>query len=345
MTNDLTSGGVSTSAIADAKHRLNITALWPMLGFPGEPARKCRSPFREDRNPSFEVSVDPSDGLEKWKDWSTGEHGDALDFLAKARGQTIKEARREFLALAGHGQATTAIPTLRCKGPEPSTKTSSRRPPIHPGNFRIGTKAELVALSRLRSVSVEGLEIASTAGLLRFGRCQGHLCWTVLDSTLRLAQSRRLDGGTFEGGRKSHTWKGSEQAWPLNCQSLGSHDKAALVEGGPDMLAAFGCAYAEGKETSFAIVGILGASLSIPDDALALFAGKQVKLFPHADDAGAQAAERWWTQLESVGAILSWFDFNGLTQESGEPVKDFNDLCQISHQDFESKRELWEVLP
>jgi hypothetical protein len=26
-------------------------------------------------------------------------------------------------------------------------------------------------------------------------------------------------------------------------------------------------------------------------------------------------------------------------------VKDFNDLCAVSYDDFENKRELWEVLP
>jgi hypothetical protein len=47
------------------------------------------------------------------------------------------------------------------------------------------------------------------------------------------------------------------------------------VEGSPDMLAAFGYAYAEGKEHSVAVIGMLGASCSISNDALPLFASQR----------------------------------------------------------------------
>lgn len=333
-------------SIVDARARLSITALWQRLSLPGEPSKKCRSPFREDRKPSFEVSVDPSDGFEKWKDWSTGEHGDAIDFLAKARSLTNSQAIAEFCALArgatveggGYNGATFR-----------KAETKKHRK-IHPENFRIGTKAEFAVLSRLRSISVEGLKLASDAGLLRFGDCCGYPSWTLLDQSFRLAQSRRLDGQEFPAAgeqeeRKAHTWRGSDQSWPLNCESLRRCDKAALVEGAPDMLAAFGYAFAEKKEVSVVITAMLGASCRISAAALPLFAGKQVRIFAHADDAGLQAALRWWEQLETVGANLSWFDFSSLTQENGDPVKDFNDLTSISYDDFESKRVLWEVLP
>ncbi len=353
MTNDSISSGVSTSAIADAKKCLTITALWARLGLSGEVRlrKKCRSPFREDRSPSFEVSVDPSGGLEKWRDWSTGEHGDALDFLARARGLTIKEARPEFLALANgeRRDASDATVSFRCtKSRERAAKARNDRRRVHPANFRFGTKAELVALSKLRSVSVEGLQLASDSGVLRFGDFNKQLCWTVLDETMRLAQSRRLDGERFDGGRKSHTWKGCEQAWPLNCHSLGTHDKVALVEGGPDMLAAFGYACAEGKEASVAIVGMLGAGCSIPDDALPLFKGKHARLFPHAEIAGQRAGVKWWKQLESVeGVTLDWFVFDSAwkQEETELPVNDLNDLCCISYNDFERDRTTWEALP
>ena len=51
---------------------------------------------------------------------------------------------------------------------------------------------------------MDGLHIASEHGVLRFGNCKGHPCWTVLDATFRLAQSRRLDGEVFEGA----VWRG-----------------------------------------------------------------------------------------------------------------------------------------
>lgn len=338
-------GSVST---ADAKRVVTVTALWQKFGLPGEPSKKCRSPFREDRKPSFEVSVDPADGFEKWKDWSTGEHGDVIDFVAKARGITNSEAIAEVIALAGGATGKVNFYT----GPSFRSKAEiKRRMRIHPENFHVGTPAELAALSRLRCISIEGLRLASEQGVLRFGNCLGHPSWTVLDHTYQLAQSRRMDGEKFPAAgelseRKSHSWHGSEQSWPLNVESLKQFDKAALVEGAPDLLSAFGYAFAERKEKGVAIIAMLGAGCEIPADVLPLFKGKQVRIFSHADDAGKEAAERWWEQLESVGADLSWFDFEGLTQENGEPVRDFNDLCRLSYEDFERERELWEgVLP
>jgi hypothetical protein len=338
--------GFTLSAIAEAKQRLRITALWPMLGLSGRPAKRCHSPFREDKDASFSVFT-AKDGVERFKDFATGESGDAIEFLARARGITNREALPEFLWRANSEQINSTDPILyRCtERTAAGTDREGDKPRIHPANFRIGTTAELQALSRLRGISVEGLQVASERGVLRFGQCQGFPTWTVLDCTYRLAQSRRLDGELFVGGGKSQSWKGSQQAWPLNVHSLGGLSKAALVEGGPDMLAAFDYAFAEGKENTVAVIGMLGASCSIPDDALPLFKGKQVRIFPHVDEAGRKAGERWNEQLESAGAVLSWFDFDGLTQDSGEPVKDFNDLCRISYDDFERDRELWGLLP
>src|SRR5262245_45501780 len=88
---------VNTDALAEAKQRLRIRTLCRMLGLPGEPARSCRSPFREDQNPSFSVF---DDGL-RFKDFATDESGDAVDFLARARGGSIGEAIRELKRLAG----------------------------------------------------------------------------------------------------------------------------------------------------------------------------------------------------------------------------------------------------
>ena len=44
-----------TTASESAKERLTIPELWRLLNLPGNPGRSCRSPFREDRNPSFSV--------------------------------------------------------------------------------------------------------------------------------------------------------------------------------------------------------------------------------------------------------------------------------------------------
>ena len=64
------------------KEVYRIHDAWEDLGLPGEPSESCRSPFRDDLNPSFSVF----DAGRKWKDYGTDEHGDVFDFVQKAKG-------------------------------------------------------------------------------------------------------------------------------------------------------------------------------------------------------------------------------------------------------------------
>ena len=62
------------------KDRLLIPEVWQRLRLEGQPAAKCRSPFREDKNPSFSITKDGR----RWKDYGTGQGGDVIDFIASA---------------------------------------------------------------------------------------------------------------------------------------------------------------------------------------------------------------------------------------------------------------------
>ena len=64
------------------KEVYRIHDAWEDLGLPGEPSESCRSPFRDDLNPSFSVF----DAGRKWRDHGTDEHGDVFDFVQKATG-------------------------------------------------------------------------------------------------------------------------------------------------------------------------------------------------------------------------------------------------------------------
>ncbi|MFZ2279551.1 MAG: CHC2 zinc finger domain-containing protein, partial [Prosthecobacter sp.] len=79
------------------KERLLIPEVWRKLGLEGQPAQTCRSPFREDKPPSFSISKDGK----RWKDYGTGQNGDVIDFIAMARQISTGEALRVFLELAG----------------------------------------------------------------------------------------------------------------------------------------------------------------------------------------------------------------------------------------------------
>ncbi len=98
---------MNPDALTLAKDRLRIPELWRLLNLPGEAAKSCRSPLRaDDTNPSFSVF---NDGL-LWKDHGTGEHGDAIDLLSRARNLSLKDAIAEFKRLAGVEDTAPAAP-------------------------------------------------------------------------------------------------------------------------------------------------------------------------------------------------------------------------------------------
>jgi CHC2 zinc finger len=109
--------------IEEAKARFTIPVLWRMFNLPGKPARSCRSPFREDRSPSFSISEDGR----RWIDFATGERGDAVDFLAKIKSISSAEAFIELLKVVD-GTVQGLAPTR-----SPEVKTEARRRTTRPG--------------------------------------------------------------------------------------------------------------------------------------------------------------------------------------------------------------------
>jgi hypothetical protein len=118
-----------------------------------------------------------------------------------------------------------------------------------------------------------------------------------------------------------------------------------LVEGTGDLLAAFHFIYCEDREKDCTAVAMLGASNRILESVLPLFAGKRVRVFPHADDEGRQAAARWTRALLPIVAVMDGFDVSGCRRMTGEETKDLNDVCFIDADDFEEHRCLWALCP
>ena len=317
------------SPIQRAKTLLPIPILWQRLGLPGKPRRSCRSPFRPDRSPSFSVY----DGGQHWRDFGTGDHGDAVDFLARAAGCDQHEAARRLIALAG-------------TAPVPRPAAEPRRRLCLP-EVTGGSPDQHRQLAELRGISVEGVSLAARRGLLRFGEWKGRTAWFVLDATRRNAQARRMDGNPWPeiGDKKAFTLPGSQAAWPLGIGEARQSASVALVEGGPDLLAAFHFCWCENRAAGCAPVAMLGASLSIHPDALPVFTAKRIRVFAHDDPAGQVALCRWADQLRRVGATVDAFRFTGLRRCDDKPASDLNDLAAIHPHDFEHKRALWSLLP
>lgn len=321
------------STLATAKARLNIHGLWWHFGFAGDPKASCRSPFRDDSKPSFSVTADGS----LFNDFASGDAGDAVDFFQRASGLSQKEACRKFIELAGGHY--TAPPRADC--PRPQAQAVGAKPkPAFP-RFHRGTPADFEHLAKLRGIGREGLEFADERGLLWFATLKGLPAWIITDAERVNAQARRMDGKPWEHiGAKAWTARGSWASWPIGIKEALPFPSVALVEGGPDLLAAHyltlweQASHHAKRDVQCVPVAMLGASLRIHEDALPLFAGKRVRIFGHDDPAGREAVDRWARELATVGADVSAFAFEGLAQVDGKPVGDLNDSLKMDAPSF-----------
>ena len=319
------------SPLQRAKARLSIPALWQLLGLPGTPAKSCKSPFREDHSASFSIYA----GGSRWRDFGNSDGGDAVDFVARALDISLEDAARKLIELAG------ILPPIPIERHEANWKDDAgereakrRQWPI----FEQCTSEEITRIADLRGLSIEGVSIVTDRGLLFCADTREGRAWILTDSHRRNAQARLLSGRLWAGGMKAKTLPGSESAWPIGLREAESCRGIALVEGGPDFLAAMHLAWCAGVENLIAPVAMLGASNQIPEASLPFFAGKNVRIFMHEDEAGRAAGCRWACRLAKAGARVDGFEFEGLVRHDGHPVKDLNDFAHLSVDEWESRR-------
>lgn len=316
----------------EIKNRLTIDRVGSVV-FPSWTAGKsCKSPFRQDRTPSFSVF----DNSRAWKDHATDEKGDVVSFYMKATGLSFSDALDRLSVMAG----------VYHDGP--AWKPEPKKELILPGDLHEGTAEELRAVATLRGINPESCQLAADRGLLKFGTVGGFTCWLLLDQTRKSCQARRMDGMPFPAigslaERKAHTLKGSCQSWPLGLLEASQKPFLCITEGGPDLLAALHFARAEGSAERIGVVAMLGASNRIPDDALPHFQDKRVRIFPHDDEAGLKAAAVWEKQLRLAGAETDCFRVGGVALDGGGVSKDLNDLVWMDADAFENDRDVWNL--
>ena len=304
----------------------------------------CR--FHSEKTPSFVVTP----ARQRFKCFGCGASGDVFGYVTLAGSMSFVDGVRHLAARAGiaimdeapkAASAITLKPRVRA-AVEPEPERVLRLP----RDLRQCNRSDLRIVASRRGLSLEGLELASRRGLLWSGSprtwpdWQAWPAWIVTDSERTNAQARKMDGTTWQhiGGKKAYTLPGSRAAWPIGTREAEAFPFVALVEGGPDLLSACQFIAAEGREHDVAAVAMLGAANPIPEDALLLLANKQVRLFPHMDPAGQDAAVRWTGQLERVGCDVDAFSFEGLRRADGGPVADLNDLALLDADDFDAER-------
>lgn len=314
--------------LKEAKARLRIPEIWERLGMTGTCRRSsCHSPFYPAvSKASFSIS---QDGM-LFRDFRTDESGDAITFLQMATGLSIEAACRKFLEMAG-GQSNESWRHIRRPAPRPEQRAMPKFP-----SMEEGSKAELEQLAALRRVDVAACILAQRVNMLRFTKIWGHRAWVLTDPDGHNAQARRMDGKTWDhipDAPKACTLPGSWASWPLGIR-LGCECPIYLfVEGGPDLLAALHFIGRFGAHSTCYPVAMLGAGQRIHRDALPLFSGRRVRIFPHTDAAGQKAAGRWREELEPYASEIDVFSFDGLRREDGSLVKDLNDCTSIRSED------------
>lgn len=326
-------------SIEEAKARLTIPNIWARLDLPGKPDKSCCSPFRADRRPSFSIY----DNGGKWHDFATGEGGDAADFIAAALGVSLEEGCRCLIEMAsGHGMScysSVQHPIRRTTDAAAIAKAAKR---AGWPTFEKPTDEEIQAIADLRGLSPEGVFLAARRGLLRCCDSREGRAWIVADSSRRNAQGRLLSGQPWAAGMKARSLPGSEASWPVGLPEASTFSAIALCEGGADLLASLHLSWCTGVEEQVAPVAMMGASLTIPGNALPLFAGKKIRVFSDADNAGQEAGRRWGAQLQAAGVSVDGYRFDGLARADGKPVKDLNDFAHICVDHWEHRRDLIE---
>lgn len=167
-------------------------------------------------------------------------------------------------------------------------------------------------LAQLRRVTPIAVKTAYWRGLIRFGNHNCKPAWFVLDKSLRVASARRMDGRYwFEGTDsqcKSLMLRAAQAKWPIGIREAKDYPNILLVEGAPDLLAAFEAI--KGRSDKFAPVAMLSAACPIHTDARRLFDGKRVRIFAHNDGGtGHRAADGWAKKLTERGCTVDVFSF------------------------------------
>jgi hypothetical protein len=319
-------------SIEDIKLAYRIPAAWRDLQLDGEAGKCVCSPFRVEPNPSFSIFEDGR----KWKDFATGEVGDVVDFVSRAKETDKGGALRWIRQRLGIVDEDT----------DRKQTASKRRVP----ELRFASPDELLALSAHRNFGTDALHLAEARGLLRFCTFAGLTAWCVTDKRRQLYEFRRLDGAPWPAykhlpERKCHC-VGAGKRWPIGTLEATAFDSCALVEGAPDLLALFSFIVFEGKEDKIAPLAVLGAANDkLDDEAIRHLAGKRIRLFPHLDAAGTQAARAWARQLADTGCTVDAFDLSDCIRTDGAAGKDLADVCRISPDCWRGETKFHQILP
>ena len=251
-----------------------------------------------------------------------GRRGDIIDLEQALGGGSLHEAIQR---LSG------TLPSLPPPTPNRvASKSSSKMRWPWPKLLRLGTTDELSQLATQRAISLKACQLAQDRGLLRFLTHREGVAWVVTDQLCENGVARLLGARPWTNGAKAKTLPGSCAKRPIGILEAINFPNVAIVEGGPDLLAAFHFMLECGTEQQVAPICMASACAEFLPGDLGHLRGKAIRLFPHADQKGHQAAHCWFRQVKTVSTALDIIDFRELTKSDDADVKDLNDLASGS---------------
>lgn len=268
---------MKTDIFSEAREKYTIADAWRMTGLEGEPRNSCRSPFRDETSPSFSIFDDGK----AWCDHATGEGGDVIEFVCKAKGIDHREARTWFAERLGLDYHNP---------PDPHPPARPKPAAIKwPGELLTGTAATWEAFAASRGIAPGAVQVAVQAGILRFLLVDGDRCYCITDSTHRAAEIRRCNRKPF-GKSKAYPLSGVSKSWLPGLAMMQGHPCVVIVEGAPDLLSAIHLYYLyrkSGGVNTWVITAALGATIrNLSPEAMHALKGKRIRLIPDGDDAG-----------------------------------------------------------
>jgi hypothetical protein len=274
------------SDIEQARQNLPLPELMEKMGF-GEFAKSSvRSPFREEKSPSW--GIYESGGRWRFKDHGTGEGGDEVDFIEKVEGLDRKAAMDRFCEIAG-------------------TQKRPQRQEQNPPSGKYSFKGSMLLWEKLR-------DAADNDFLSKLAIARG-IEFTTMEWARDIGILGNKDGmPAFKNGEGVH--HKAESGWRffphgIECEALTFGDRESrdvyVFESQWDALAIADAIGIEGAAKKFFVVtrgasnGKLAGKFSD---------GKNVYAFPQNDPPKAKGkipSEDWWENVESAcedGAVL-----------------------------------------
>jgi hypothetical protein len=279
------------SQITKIRATCSIAWAWRILGLPGKPAKDCKSPFRQETRASFSI-YQAKDG-ERFFDHGDSSGGDVVDFVAKAKGVSVKEALASLQSMTG-----TEAPD------SPPERVLPRDGIRWPPDIRTPLGDECRALAQLRGLDPSAFDLAGRLGTLKVATVYSQKCWIITDCNAHCAEARRFDGQLFPNGKKGFCLPGSKKDLPLGLKTANPAFDALgnllLVEGMPDYYAALQLAI--DSPVNFRPIAVLGAGLTTFSAARQYLAQKKILIICHNDPQGQAVLPKWVKALYSSGA-------------------------------------------